>query len=73
MEGEDEWNMDAIVEGLNIGQHDIFQRDRVILKNLPAELSNDGIRNICDGYGTITDIVRPSERNYAFVTFQSAA
>lgn len=73
MEFDDDWNIDDVVDHLQMDQYEGIQRDRVILKNLPAELSSDGIRNICQEYGTITDINRPSERSYAFVTFKSAA
>lgn len=73
MEFDDEWNIDETIDRLNLDQNEEIQRDRVILKNLPAELSSEGIRNICQEYGTITDIKRPSEQNYAFVTFKSSA
>lgn len=73
MESEDDWNMDNIMDGLNLSQPDIIQRDRVFLKNLPTELMDDGIRHICEVYGKIRDIHRPNEQNYAFVTFATPA
>lgn len=73
MEFDEDWNVDDLMERLNIVEQEGFQRDRVILKNLPPDLSCDGIRNICQEYGTIIDIKRPTEQNYAFVSFESSA
>lgn len=73
MESEDDWNIDSFLDGFNSDQHDMIQRDRVILKNLPAELLIDGIKHICEEYGTVINVTRPPEQNYAFVTFGKAA
>lgn len=73
MDFDEDWNLDNVVDQINIDQNEVIQRDRVILKNLPVDLTCDGIRNICQEYGTITDIKRPSEQNYAFVSFRTAA
>lgn len=74
MEFDDDWNTDDMMKGLNsMDIQDIVQRDRVILKNIPAELTHGGLKNICEQYGTIVDINRPVEKSYAFVSFKSAA
>lgn len=73
MESEDDWNVDTIMDSLNLEQQEGIQRDRVILKNVPTELTHDGIRHICEIYGNIVDITRPHEKNYAFVTFSTPA
>lgn len=73
MESQDDWNVDDIINSQSLDQHEMIQRDRVFLKNLPAELVDDGIRHICEEYGTVLDVHRPNEQNYAFVTFASAA
>lgn len=72
MESEEDWSVDNDWGGINFDQ-DGIERERVILKNLPAELVNDGIRNICEAYGKVINVNRPPEKNYAFVTFTSPA
>lgn len=54
------------------GDTDI-EAGRVILKNVPSGLTRDGLKNMCEKYGTIIEIVRPADKNYAFVQFESAA
>lgn len=73
MESEDDWNVDKLWNECNAQQQELIQRDRVILKNLPAELAIDGIRNICEEYGKVTNVSRPPDKNYAFVTFETPA
>lgn len=40
------------------------------LKNVPRELTDNGIRNLCNPYGKTGSIRRPSE-NLAFIDFMS--
>lgn len=73
MEFDDEWRIDEINDDLNIDENRHIQRDRVFLKNIPAGLDSHGLRNACEPYGKIIEIIRPAEQSYAFVQFQSAA
>lgn len=72
MESDDDWNFDSVANDFLENQN-FFERDRVFLKNVPAELTKEGLHNMCEKYGTIVDIVRPAEKNYAFVQFESTA
>lgn len=73
MGSEEDWNIDNVLNGFNFGQDDMIERDRVILKNLPTDLAIEGIRHICEGYGKVINVTRPPEKNYAFVTLETAA
>lgn len=44
---------------------------KVCLMNLPRQLKNNGLRNLCAQYGTVTHVLFWNDRNYAFVTFAS--
>lgn len=70
---DDEWKTDNIKDIFNMDNSDLIQRDRLILKNIPAEFTREGLRNMCESYGTIVEVMRPPEQSYAFVQFKSAA
>lgn len=44
---------------------------KVCLKNLPRQLKDNGLRNLCGQYGSVTHVLFWNDRNYAFVTFAS--
>lgn len=45
------------------------QNVKVCLKNLPRQLKENGLRNVCAQYGQVKNVLFWSDRNYAFVTF----
>lgn len=50
-----------------------IKSDKVFLNKIPNELTDDGLRNICQKYGRIKSFFRKVDRQYAFVTFETAA
>lgn len=44
---------------------------KVCLKNLPKDLKENGLRNLCNQYGQVKYMLYWSVRNYAFVTYAS--
>lgn len=75
MESEDEWKLDNLMDSAfkTFGNQEIIQRDRIILKNLPSDLTQQGLRNMFGDCGTITDVTWPIGQSYAFIKFKSAA
>lgn len=54
---------------------EIFQKpviDRLFFKNLPTELTEAGLDNMCRRFGEVTKMFRLDEKK-AFVTFESEA
>lgn len=65
VENEDEaWQADPLV------LQPVKQQDKVILKNLPNGLSLDGIRSMCEIYGTVINVRQPLGQSFAFVQYE---
>lgn len=62
---EDEWQIEPIPDLWNNAQ-----RDRLILKNIPFEFSNDGLRSLCSLYGNVVHLKQPNGAQYAFAQFE---
>lgn len=48
-------------------------RDKVILMQLPAGLTENGLENMCQAYGKIKHLKWPENKPFAFVKFESTA
>lgn len=47
-------------------------RDKIFLNKVPYDLTEAGIRNMCERYGKIKKVYRPDRKLYAFVQFESS-
>lgn len=62
---DDDWQIEPVPDLWNNAK-----RDRLILKNIPSELNNDGLRSLCSLYGNVVYIKQPPNAQFAFAQFE---
>lgn len=45
--------------------------NKIILKYLPNELTEDGLENMCKRFGTIVEVNKIPYKSFAFITYDS--
>lgn len=56
-----------------VDEKEIEVQTRLILKNIPQELTHHGLRNMCEQYGRVKYVHWPDAKPYAFVTYETNA
>lgn len=52
---------------------ELKKRKKLILRKIPAELNEEGLRNMCERYGEVEHISWPTGTHFAFVTYESVS
>lgn len=67
MENEDDWQYPE-----KFSYEDRRNQVKVVLKNVPEDITDDGLRNMCEIYGKVISMNRPTAARFAFVEYSSA-